>query len=369
MTIWKIGVDDGFSMTRPTGIGRHTESILRALEASAPDVSVHHVRHSWLMPIRPRALRRAMYLGWLASGVPGARLGRTLDLVHFTNFHVPPRKPRGLRYATTIHDLVPFRVPDSKPRRYTAYLRRSIRQALRVADVVFAPSVAIRDELASEFQLRPEAIHVVHVPPTLAPLSTPDAHAHLRRAYPELGDAPFMLFVGALERRKNLVALLDGLRGLPVALDRVRIVLAGRPGLGYDAIADAIARVDARRHPVHVLSGCSDADLQALYSACAAFVFPSLYEGYGIPLLEAMHCGAPIVASDIPTNRELTSGAAVIVPATCDGLAEGLAAVLDSPEQRAALVARGHRRAAEFTLARTSRQLLDGYGTALASTR
>lgn len=353
-------------MSRPTGIGRYTASIIDALTSHAQEVSVHHLRHGRLESVRPRALRRAMYLAWLASGVPGARLRGTIDLVHFTNYHVAPRKPTGVRYAATIHDLVPFHVPGTKSRAYASYLRRSIAQALRVADVVFADTHAVRDEITAEFGVSRDAVRVVYVPATLTPLPTPEARARIRRVFPELGDAPFALFVGALERRKNLVAFLDGLSRLPTALDGVRVVLAGRPGLGYDAIADAVARVDTRRHRVHVLTDCSDEDLRALYSACQAFVFPSLYEGYGIPLLEAMQCGAPIVASDIPTSRELTSDAAVIVQPTADGIAEGLAALLESEDLRRTIVARGHARVADFTLAQTSRQLMDGYRSVLA---
>ncbi|MFL5618865.1 MAG: glycosyltransferase family 4 protein [Gemmatimonadaceae bacterium] len=356
-------------MSRPTGIGRHTASLMSALAANAPEVSVHHVRHPRLDRIQPHALRRAMYLAWLASGIPGARLRRTLDLVHFTNYHVAPWKPRGLRYAATIHDLVPFRMPDSKSRRYTAYLRRSIVQALRVGDVVFAPSYAVRDEMVAEFRVGVDAIHVVYVPAVLTSLRAPEARSQLRRVFPELGDAPFVLSVGTLERRKNLVALLRGLSGLPAALDDLHVVLAGRPGLGYASIADAAAAVDVRRHRVHILTDCSDEDLRALYSVCEAFVLPSLYEGYGIPLLEAMQCGAPIVASDIPTSRELAGDAAVIVPPTPDGIAEGIAAVLESTGLRAALVARGRARVSAFTLEQTSRQLLEGYRSVLAPPR
>jgi glycosyltransferase involved in cell wall biosynthesis len=368
MSRWTIGIDDGFAMSRPTGIGRYTAAIMEAL-SSHSDASVRHVRHARLEPVRPRALRRALYLAWLASGVPGARLRGTVDLVHFTNYHVAPRKPGGLRYAATIHDLVPFRVPGTKSRAYAAYLRRSIAQALRVADVVFADSYAVRDEITEEFRVSRDAIRVVYVPATLTPLPAPEARTHLRRVFPELGDAPFALFVGALERRKNLVAFLEGLSRLPTALDGLRVVLAGRPGLGYGAIADAIARVETRRHQVHVLTDCSDEDLRAFYSVCEAFVFPSIYEGYGIPLLEAMQCGAPIVASDIPTSRELTSDAAVLVEPTADGIAEGLAALLESEDLRRTLVARGRTRVSEFTYAQTARQLMAGYCSVLASNR
>lgn len=367
MPRWAIGIDDGFSMSRPTGIGRYSAAIMNALSAHAPDVAVSHVRHARLEPVRPRALRRIMYLAWLASGLPGDRLRRTLDLVHFTNYHVPPRKTRGLRYASTIHDLVPFRVPGTKSRAYATYLRRSIGQALRVADVVFADSYAVRDEIVEEFRVPPATIRVVYIPATIAPLPAAESRAQLERARPELADAPFALFVGALERRKNLVALVESLTCLSPALGDLRLVLAGRPGLGYAEIEKAVADANASRRRVHVLTNCTDADLRALYSRCRVFVFPSLYEGYGIPLLEAMQCGAPIVASDIPTSVELTADAAMLVRPTADGIAHGMAEVLDSEQLRATMVARGRARVGCFTAQRTAEQLVEGYASVLGT--
>jgi glycosyltransferase involved in cell wall biosynthesis len=364
---WSIGIDDGFSMSRPTGIGRHSAALLQALERFAPDVAVRHVEHRALSVVRPRVLRRVMYLGWLASGVPGRLQRRSFDLVHFTNYHVPARKPRGLRYAATIHDLVPFHARATKSRTYEAYLRRSITQAMREADVVFATSRAVRDEIVAEFGAHEDAIRVVYVPPGIGSIPAADARAYVRRAWPILGDAPFVLFVGALERRKNLVGLIDAVARLSAAHSDVRLVLAGRPGIGYDAISDAIGRTNAAATRVHVLAECSDADLGALYSSCTVFAFPSFYEGYGIPLLEAMTCGAPIVASDIASSTELTAGAAVVVPPAADALADGLTRVLESSALREHLATAGRRRAAQFTGEQTARQLLDGYRAVLGA--
>jgi glycosyltransferase involved in cell wall biosynthesis len=180
-----------------------------------------------------------------------------------------------------------------------------------------------------------------------------------------LGTAPFVLFVGALERRKNLVELVRAMSLLPPQFHDVELVLAGRPGTGYDAIHDALTVARGRGRRVHAITDCSDEDLRALYSTCAAFAFPSLYEGYGIPLLEAMRCGAPIVASDIPTSLELTADAAVLVPPTSEGISEGLTTLLGSESLRTRLVTRGRARVASFTPEQTARQLLDGYESVL----
>ncbi|HKH93433.1 MAG TPA: glycosyltransferase family 1 protein [Gemmatimonadaceae bacterium] len=356
-------------MSRPSGIGRHSQALMQSLERFAPNVTVRRVEHRGLAKLRPRVLRRALYLGWLASGIPGRLQRRTFDLVHFTNFHVAPRKPRGLRYASTIHDLVPFHAPETKSWQYGAYLRRSIEQALRVADVVFAASHAVRDEMAEHFRLNADCIRVVYVPPGIAPMPATDARAYVRRAWPAFGDAPFVLFVGALERRKNLVALVAAIAQLPIAHRDVHLVLAGRPGIGYEEISDAIGRATSASRRVHVLAQCTDADLRALYSTCAVFAFPSSYEGYGIPLLEAMVCGAPIVATEIPASVELTAGAAILVRQSAEALAEGLTRVLDSNALREELATAGRSRAAQFTSEQTARQLLEGYGAVLGAGR
>ena len=363
----RVLIDDGFSMTRPTGIGRYSAYLLHALERHGDGVEATRIAIPRLTAVRPRPLRRAAYLAYLATGHAADARRRGVELVHFTNFQAAYRHPPGLRYAVTIHDLVPFRYPETKSPLYVRYLRRAIARAVRTVDVIFADSHAVRDEILGDLRVDPDRVRVCYMGPEIeepAPHTVAPGVAALLGA--GAAEAPYLLFVGSLERRKNVTALV---RALPLLRERwpeLQLVLAGRPGIGYAEIDAAIGAARAAGGSVHVLAGCADRDLAVLYAACAAFVFPSFYEGFGVPLLEAMRCGAPIVASDIPTSVELTGGAAEIVAGTPEGIADGVQAVLGSAAHRAALVARGRARVAGFTPERTARELLAGYRAALA---
>ncbi len=167
----------------------------------------------------------------------------------------------------------------------------------------------------------------------------------------------FVLCTGTLEPRKNLLRLIDAFVALP---DELRagheLALVGPRGWEAEEIEQ---RVAAHSAVVRVLGYVSDDDLAALYQSCTAFCYPSLYEGFGLPVLEAMTCGAPVLASDIPSLREVAGDAALYVdPLDTDAIRAGLERLLGSGDERGALAERGRGRAQEFSWDRTARELL-----------
>jgi glycosyltransferase involved in cell wall biosynthesis len=363
----RVIVDDGFSMSRPTGIGRHTAALIGAATAHAAELEMTRLPPSILDAVTFRPARRILYSAWLATTYPLEQKRAGADLVHFTNYQVPRWKPTGVRYAVTVHDLTAFRMAETLPSLYAHYLRRVLRHAVRKADVVFAVSFAVRNELVADLIVPAETVHVCYVAPELDQMPVSEAQQHVRQRFGVLRGRPYLLFVGSLERRKNLVPLVRALPLLKTIMPEIQLVLAGRPGLGFSEIDAAIREIDPGRGTVHLALGCGDTDLRALYSACAVFVFPSRYEGYGIPLLEAMACGAPIVASEIPTNRELLGDAGVFVESMPEAIAAAVASILQSPSERSALVARGLERVRSFSQIRTVAQLRTGYAHAMSS--
>ncbi len=366
----KIAIDDGFSMTRPTGIGRYTAYIMSALAQHAPQLRVRSVNLSWLQAVRPRQLRRLVYLAWLATGYPWQQARSAPDIIHFTNYQVAFWKPRQARYAVTIHDMSPFRWPDSKSNAYIWYVRRSIRQAVQQADIIFADTYTVKQEIIEDLGVSESKIHVCYIGSDISPLPLPQAQHLIQRLIPPLNNHPFLLFVGSLERRKNLVPLVQafGLLQKP----HLHLILAGRPGIGFEQIEEAINPIDPSHQNIHLLAQCTDEDLRALYSTCKVFIFPSLYEGYGIPLLEAMTCGAPIVASDISTNRELLQGlyckyAGLIVQNQPEAFATAIEQILTSPTLSAQLVSQGQKRVCQFTPQQTAQQLMAGYDSVMGN--
>jgi glycosyltransferase involved in cell wall biosynthesis len=262
-----------------------------------------------------------------------------LDVAHGTNFIGPPAR----RAATvvTIHDLTPVRYPEmSTPdtRQYPGLLRR----ALARGAWVHTPSAAMAAEVVELLGADPDRVVPVHhgVPPVRGG----DPVAGRRLA----GAERYVLALGTIEPRKNLPTLVAAFDVAAASLPDLRLVVAGPDGWGRDAYDAAVGRM-AHRDRVVRLGWVEDPDRAALLSGAWAFAYPSLYEGFGFPPLEAMAVGVPVVASTAGALQEVLDGAAHLVdPTDVDGLAAALVD-LDDDTARAALVERGRARVGAFS--------------------
>jgi len=304
---------------------------------------------------------------WLLGYLPVRLAALKADLYHGPAVFLPLVK-LGYRTVVTIHDLVSFLFPATVPRKYSLYMRLMTRLAVRSADRIIAVSRATGDDLRRLLRVPEGKVVVIHegVGPEFR--VTPGAEA--AAAEPVLRRygirPPYCLFVGNLEPRKNLTRLIEAF-----ALLRARtrlgpavspqLVLAGTRGWLSGGIFQAV-----ERHGLGadiVLTGyVPPGDLPVLYARAACFVFPSLYEGFGLPVLEAMAAGAPVIASRVGAIPEVAGDAALLVDAHRPAeLAEAIAAVLTDPVLRARLVAGGRARAALFTWERVARETLAVY--------
>jgi len=280
-----------------------------------------------------------------------------LDILHSPD--VIPPKGRGWRKVITVHDLAFLRMPNL----LTADSRRfygNVKRAVREADAVIAVSESTARDLIELLGARPERITVVYeaADANLQPLPVPEAARAVRERHGI--DGPYVLFVGTLEPRKNLPTLLQAFARLRREFP-VRLVVAGGTGWLADDVFRTVQQL-AIQDGVLFLGAVEPLDLRPLYCSAEVLVLPSLYEGFGLPPLEAMQCGTPVVVSDAGSLPEIVGNAGVLVsPDDPDDIAHGIGWVLGNPQYRAVLVERGLERARAFSWERAARETLAVY--------
>jgi len=328
----KVAVD-ATPLSVPTGgITRYTAELVKALQDNHPQATftlLSQPNSNWIM-------RR-----WWSCGLPLALLRQGFDLFHGTDFAVPylPVKPS----VMTLHDLSPF-LPDSPPGLSRRVRRRApVLIGLGLASMIITPTEAIRRQALDSFRLHPGRVAAIH-------LAAPD---HFRPLDVPPPSPPYFLFLGTLEPRKNLQTIIDAWRQVRAA-HQVDLVLAGRRRVDFPPLPNEPGLLLLGAVPEH--------DLPQLYSGATAVLFPSLYEGFGLPVLEAMQCGAPVIASRDPAVLEVSGTAALTLPATDTSLwVQAMAALIDNRAMRQELRAAGLRRAAAFSWRDTARQTMEVY--------
>jgi glycosyltransferase involved in cell wall biosynthesis len=311
------------------------------------------IRERWLTILWHRA-NLPLPADWLSGPV---------DLYHSPDFVLPPlRHARGI---LTVHDLAFLMRPDCADERLRAYLEGVVPRSVQRADFIVADSENTRNDLVVLLGVAPAAISVVPggVEPRFVPVTDVNLLQRARHTL-GVGDAPFVLAIGVIEPRKNLNRLMDAFFALKqrgkVPPD-LKLVLAGGKGWLVDGIFEHHAA-----SPIHAdicMPGfVPDEMLPAIYSAAEVLAFPSLYEGFGLPILEAMACGTPVVASLASCLPEVAEGAALMIePTDVDGLSAALElALLDTP-LRTRLIEQGRQRAARYTWQSAAALLLQVY--------
>lgn len=363
----KLLLEDGFSVEKATGVGRYTQNLAREL-GKYPGIEIlPPPARKLLRKIRPSSARRVAYAAWLETAFQIQLKRLHVDLVHFTNFLAPYRRKSSARYVVSVHDLTAWRLPEALPPIYARYIRNAISRAVEVADLILCPSQSIRKEVIEHFHLAEEKVGAAWNGHSQLPEIPAGRREELRHQLASrLGlHKPFVLFVGTLERRKNVTALVEAFARVAAELD-VQCVMVGKAGYGFPEIKSS---VDRQKCPDrYILPGfVTDEELALLYTEAKLFAFPSWYEGFGTPLVEAMCFGLPIVASRIPSTEEVAAEAAIYYgqPQDHDALATKMFEVLSNPELKNDLGRRGKQRAGKFSWENLARMHIDSYQNCL----
>jgi len=369
---------DGYPLSEPrTGVGHYTLELARALALISPPDEFELVSPAPFDPSALADIERANLPNlittnpkassirghWWSVGLPLYIRRARFDLFHGTNFDVPLGNPlwQKRRSVVTIHDLSALVHPEKHRSRLVRRARLRLPLVVRVAGKIITPTESVKREVCDRFHVKPEKVTAIHsaARSSFQPMTSAQT-AEIRR---RLGvEDNFLLFVGTLEPRKNLLTLLKAFEQMiaNTAL-RPQLVIAGGEGWLMDDMF-AFIRKSGVSERLRFTGYLSDEDLRALYSSCRVFVYPSVYEGFGLPPLEAMACGAPVIAGRIPSLQEtLGSAARLVEPLNVEALGREIVGLLEDDNQRQALGAAGPGHAGKFSWEKSAQLTLGVY--------
>lgn len=388
----QIGIDYTSAARQRAGIGRYTRELVSALLAT--DRSHHYTLFAavgdlpddrWSREVdRLQAIRgsrlaiRSVPVSdeWLARlwhrlrlPIPVELIAGRLDVFYSPDFTLPPTRPDA-HTLLTVHDLSFMHHPDAFVPPLRRYLERVVPRSIGRADIVLADSSHTRSDLMELFDVPPGKIRVITPgvdsrfrPDSPADSRNPDSELQGLRERYGVGDEPYILSVGTLQPRKNYVRLIEAFSRMKATGESndgtpspMQLLIAGGRGWLYEEILDAADKHDG----VRVLGFVDDEDLPALYREAELFAFPSLYEGFGLPVLEAMACGVPVICSNTSSLPEVAGNAALLFdPLDVEELSAAMAHGLEDEALRQRMTERGLAQAARFTWQRSAQQLLD----------
>lgn len=360
---------DGIPLSQPlTGVGHYTLELAKALAGIAPGDRFELVSPlpSLVRADGPSNLRvthaRVGSLSrrfWWQVGLARYIKQSRFRVFHGTNYSVPLLK--ACPTVVTIHDLSLLLWPETHDKHLAHRARWRLPLMARRADAIIVPSQSIKTEVCEQLEIDDSVITVIPEAPRSSFRQVPIEETVAVRRRLNIGD-DFILFVGTIEPRKNLLTLVRAFEEvLRNSVSPTQLVLVGNEGWMTGDL-HGFLKTAAFSERVRFAGYLADADLRALYSSCRVFVYPSLYEGFGLPLLEAMACGAPVITSNISAIRETVEDVALLVsPTDVQELARSLVQLLDNPTEREQRSTAGKQHASKFSWKKTAEATLDVY--------
>jgi glycosyltransferase involved in cell wall biosynthesis len=366
----RIAIDATAIPSQRVGAGNYIFNLTRSLaELLPPDELVVFARSEDIRPISniqlintPHSSRIRRIL-WEQFSLCAQLRDLSIDVLHSPHYTMPLRSE--CASVVTFHDMTFFMYPEMYQFYRKFFFRTMIRRSAQRAQAIIAVSESTRRDILRLLKTDPAKVFTVHlgVAPHFRPLDDPAALEELWRSYhlPKR----FILYVGELEPRKNVPALVQAFKSLVDQSLPHALVIVGPKGGMYDRLLRTIASLGLTDRIIFTGYVPED-ELPLFYNAAELFAFPSIYEGFGLPVLEAMACGAPVVTSNVSSLPEIVGDAGILVdPRNVSALADAMLRVLKGGDLRRDLSRRGRERAALFSWRRTAQETLTVYSSAL----
>ncbi|MCL4466647.1 MAG: glycosyltransferase family 4 protein [Chloroflexi bacterium] len=374
----RIAIDARLADYQRAGITTYTTSLLQEMPALAPTESfvvVRSRRAKHRLAVAPQLSESRFFTPphhrWEQLTLPLEMAALRPDLVHSPDF--VPCFRRTWRAVITVHDLAFLKFPRVLTAASRGYYGQ-IAAACRSADRVIAVSNNTAKDLSELLSVPPEKVRVVYeaAAPLYHPLRDDDKTEALLARH---GITPgYLIFVSTIEPRKNLETLLRALaqltaaRGVDPRFRNLHLVVVGQPGWLYEGVFRLVGELGLKGR-VRFVGATTPEDLLLLYNGALALAYPSLYEGFGLPPLEAMACGTPVLAADCSSLPEVVGDAGLLLPPTdVEAWCAALAQVVEDEALRSDLTARGFKRARQFSWRRAAEETLAVYREALGTT-
>ena len=360
---------DGIPLSQSlTGVGHYTLELAHALARIAPEdrfelvsplPSLHRPELPSNLHITQARVNRLSRRFWWQVGLPRLIKRSRFSVFHGTNYSVPLRKV--CPAVVTLHDLSLLLWPQTHEQHRARRARLRLPLMARRSDAIIVPSQSVKTEVHEHLGIDEAKITVIPEAPRSSFWQVPSEETVAVRRRLNIGD-DFILFVGTIEPRKNLLTLVRAFEEIVRnGVSQTQLVLVGNEGWLTGELHGYLRNADVSER-VRFVGYLADDDLRALYSSCRVFVYPSLYEGFGLPLLEAMACGAPVITSDIPSVRETVGDAALLVPPTdINELARSITRLLENSIEREQRSAAGKQHASKFSWEKAAAATLKVY--------
>ena len=380
----RIGIDARTLLGPRTGIGRYSYNVVPNLLAIDPHnkyvlfvdrkstlsfpSSSYDKRIVGPLNFSRASMRKVFSPLWTNFFLPRALKREGIDLLFCPNFVSPLKKV--CKTIVVIHDLAAILYPGLHDKIYSFYLRNMLSVTCRKIDRIITVSEASKRDVIRLFKVPENRIKVISlaVEDIFKPVDDPDMIKRIARKYGLVKN--FILYVGTLERRKNVTGLIKAYGKLRKnKLISRQLAVVGKKGWQYPDIAKAI-RDSGFERDILLAGYVPDEDLVYIYNAADLFVYPSLYEGFGFPPLEAMACGTPVITSHVTALPEVVGDAAILVdPEDIDGLAEAMHDVLSQNSLRLKLIEKGLERVKHFSWENVAKKTLSVYNRVCRGTR